>query len=186
MNKIEVGTRVTPFPMPVTLVGTKINDRVNFMTVAWINRINNNPPIWGAGIGKHHFTVDGLKQNKTFSINIPSAAMVTKTDYCGLGSGRKIDKTDLFEVFYGKLGNAPMIKDCPLTMECEVYNMIELPTNFLVLGEVIAAYSESKYLTDERLDLMKMSPMVLTMPDNRYWTVGDYLAKAWGEGKSLM
>jgi flavin reductase (DIM6/NTAB) family NADH-FMN oxidoreductase RutF len=186
MSKIEIGPRVTPYPMPVTIVGTRFDDRVNFMTVAWINRINNDPPIWAAGINKRHYTIEGLKQAKTFSINFPSSEMITKTDYCGLGSGKKIDKTKVFEVFYGKLGNAPMIKDAPLAIECEVYDVIELPTNNLVLGKVIAAYTEAKYLTDEKLDLKKMNPVVLTMPDNRYWTVGEYLAKAWDEGKKMM
>ncbi len=185
MSKIKIGTRVTPYPMPVTIIGTMIDDQVNFMTVAWINRINGNPPIWGAGIGKHHYTIEGIKQKKTFSINIPSAEMITKTDFCGLGSGRKIDKSGIFQVFYGDLGNAPMIQDCPLTIECKLYDMIELPTNYLVLGEVVEAYTESRYLSDDNMDLEKIDPVVLTMPDNRYWKVGEFLARAWNEGKKL-
>ena len=186
MSKIEIGPNVTPYPMPVTMVGTLVEGKVNFMTVAWVNRFNYNPSIWGAGINKRHYTSEGLRQTRTFSINFPNADMVTKTDYCGLGSGKKIDKSEVFEVFYGELGNAPMIKDCPLTIECEVYDMIDLPTNYLVLGKVIAAYTEERYLTEEKLDLKKMKPVLLTMPDNRYWTTGEYLAKAWDEGKKIM
>jgi flavin reductase (DIM6/NTAB) family NADH-FMN oxidoreductase RutF len=185
MKKVNIGKGVTPYPMPVTLVGTNIDGKANFMTVAWINRMNYNPPIWAAAINKRHYTIKGLKQNNAFSINFPSVELVTKTDYCGLSSGKKIQKSDIFEVFYGVLDNAPMIQDCPLSIECKLYDMIELPTNFLVLGEVVAAYTEKRFLTDDKLDLPKMDPLVLTMPDNRYWRVGEYIAEAWGEGKNF-
>ncbi|MFW9834798.1 MAG: flavin reductase family protein [Candidatus Thorarchaeota archaeon] len=186
MSKINVGTRVTPYPMPVTLVGTIVDGRINFMAVAWINRMNNNPPIWSAGINKKHHTVKGILEQKTFSINFPSVDMIERTDFCGLGSGKKIDKSGVFDVFFGELGNAPMIRECPLTIECKLHNTMDLGTNLLVLGEVIAAYTENQYLTDGKIDVKKVNPAVLTMPDNRYWTVGDYLAKAWDVGKKLM
>jgi flavin reductase (DIM6/NTAB) family NADH-FMN oxidoreductase RutF len=185
MNKISIGPRVTPYPMPVTLVGTIVESRVNFMTVAWINRMNYNPPIWGAGINKRHLTVRGIKENGEFSINFPSIDMIEKTDYCGLGSGTRIDKSQVFDVFYGELKNAPMIQECPLTIECKLHNIIEMPTNLLVLGNVEAAYTEEKYIIEDKLDIKKINPPVLTMPDNKYWTVGDYLADAWRVGKSF-
>ena len=186
MDKINIGSRVTPYPMPVTLVGTLVDGRVNFMAVAWINRLNNNPPIWGAGINKRHLTVKGIEEQRAFSINIPSVEMLEKTDYCGLGSGTKIDKSEVFEVFYGELGNAPMIQECPLTVECKLHDIIDLSTNLLVLGEVVAAYTDDRYLTDGKVDVKKVNPVVLTMPDNRYWAVGDYLAQAWNVGKKLI
>ena len=61
----------------------------------------------------------------------------------------------------------------------------ELPTNSLYLGEVVAAYCEEQFLTDGKPDIVKLNPLALTMPDNRYWGVGKYLGKAWGEGKKL-
>ncbi len=186
MNKVKIGQQVTPYPMPVTLIGTKVESKVNFMTVAWITRLNYNPPIWGAAINKRHYTMDGLKQNREFSINFPSMDMVTKVDYCGLGSGKKIDKTDVFTVFYGELENAPMIQDCPLTIECRLRDLIDLPTNTIVLGDVVESYTTKEYLTDDKIDIKKMNPIILTMPDNRYWSVGEYLAKAWDIGKKMM
>lgn len=183
MDQVKMGTRVTPCPMPVTLVGTKVEGRVNFMAVAWIARVNNKPPIWGAGIAKRHFTMKGIHENREFSINFPTAEMITETDYCGLGSGSKIDKSDVFDVFYGALEGAPMIAGCPLAIECRVHDVVDMPTNYLVLGEVVEAYSEERFLTDDRLDIKKANPVVLTMPDNRYWTVGEHVADAWDAGK---
>ncbi|TFF91773.1 flavin reductase family protein [Candidatus Thorarchaeota archaeon] len=185
MDQVKLGTQVTPCPMPVTLVGTKVGGRVNFMAVAWIARVNNKPPIWGAAIAKRHFTMEAIRESSEFSISFPTADMIEQTDYCGLGSGRKIDKSDVFDVFYGTLDGAPMIQGCPLSIECRLYDIVEMPTNNLVLGEVVGAYSEERYLTDSRLDITKANPVVLTMPDNRYWTIGQHLADAWSVGKSF-
>ena len=112
--------------------------------------------------------------------------MIEETDYCGLVSGRKTEKSELFKVFYGELKTAPMIKDCPLNIECKLYDIYELPTNPMYIGEIVAAYTEEKYLTDGKPDIKKINPFVLTMPDNSFWAVGEYLGKAWGIGKKLM
>lgn len=61
-------------------------------------------------LNKSHYTCTGIKENGTFSINIPSVEMVAKTDYCGLVSGNDGDKSILFHTFYGILENAPMIQ----------------------------------------------------------------------------
>jgi flavin reductase (DIM6/NTAB) family NADH-FMN oxidoreductase RutF len=62
---------------------------------------------------------------------------------------------------------------------------MEFPTNYLFVGEILAAYSEEQYMTDGKLDIEKMKPLLLTMPDNSYWTVGDYKKPAWKTGMSL-
>lgn len=76
-----------------------------------------------------------------------------------------------------------MIEGCPLAIECRVHDIVELPTNYLVLGEAVEAYSEERFLTEDGLDIRKANLVVLTMPDNRYWTVGECLADAWEVGK---
>jgi flavin reductase (DIM6/NTAB) family NADH-FMN oxidoreductase RutF len=184
-EKINIGNNVFVYPMPVTLVGTQVEGRVNFMTVGWISRVNGNPPYIGIGINKNHYTARGILENGGFSVNFPSADMVEKTDYCGIVSGRKEDKSKLFEVFYGKFEAAPMIKACPLNLECGLVETLEFPTHYLFVGEILAAYSEEQYLTDGMLDIEKMKPLLLTMPDNSYWTVGDYKRAAWKTGLVL-
>jgi flavin reductase (DIM6/NTAB) family NADH-FMN oxidoreductase RutF len=155
------------------------------MTVAWMNRLNGNPPIWGLAIGKKAYTLKGIKVNRTFSINIPSIDLVVKADYVGIVSGRNVDKSKLFEVFYGKLGTVPMIQECPLCVECKVYDIVELPRTDLVLGEIIAAYTEEHYMSDGKLDPMKINPFMLTQPDNHYWGLGKIVADAFAIGKTL-
>ncbi len=184
-EKISIENNVFVYPMPVTLVGTEVEGKVNFMTVGWISRVNGNPPYICIGIGKNRYTAKGILDNRGFSVNYPSANMVKKTDYCGIVSGRKEDKSKLFEVFYGKFETAPMIKECSLNLECGLVETMELPTHYLFVGEILAAYSEEQYMTEGRLDIEKMKPLLLTMPDNSYWTVGNYKGVAWKTGLSL-
>lgn len=107
------------------------------------------------------------------------------TDYTGLVSGRKIDKSELFEVFYGELQAAPMIASCPLTIECKVTQAVDLPTNTFFIAEMITVFTEDKFLTDGKPDYTKIKPFVLTMPDNNFWSLGEIVGKAWDAGKKL-
>jgi flavin reductase (DIM6/NTAB) family NADH-FMN oxidoreductase RutF len=112
--------------------------------------------------------------------------MVEKVDYCGIVSGKETDKSHLFRIFYGELKTAPMISECPVTAECKVIQIIDLPSTLLILGEMVAAYSESRYLTENRLDISKVDPIALSVPDNRYWGgVGRYLGDAWSIGNKV-
>ena len=185
MDKINLGNIVYVYPMPVALVGANVAGRANFMTAAWLNRVNNNPPLLAVAVNRAHYTNGGIRENQTFSINFPSADLVEQVDFCGLVSGRKTDKSGVFTVFYGELETAPMIDDCPLCLECRLQQIVELPSNDLFIGEIVAGYTEADYLTDEKLDVRKMNPLLLTMPDNQYWTVGEPVAKAWSVGKAL-
>jgi flavin reductase (DIM6/NTAB) family NADH-FMN oxidoreductase RutF len=185
MGKISIGTNISIYPMPVTLLGAIVEDRANFMAAGWITRVNLKPPMLAVGLNKIHYTPTGIRENSAFSVNFPSADMVEKTDYCGLVSGRKTDKSNIFDVFYGELKTAPMISECPLCLECRLVDIYELPSNNLFIGEIVASYTEEKYLTDNKPDIKKINPLVLTMPDNNYWTVGKHAGVAWKVGMKL-
>jgi flavin reductase (DIM6/NTAB) family NADH-FMN oxidoreductase RutF len=96
------------------------------------------------GMNKGHYTNAEIKEHGTFSVNIPSIDMVTKTDYCGLVSGRRVDKGALFETFYGKLGSAPMIKECPVNMECRLIQTIDFPRHDIFIGEIAETYCDER------------------------------------------
>jgi flavin reductase (DIM6/NTAB) family NADH-FMN oxidoreductase RutF len=185
MGKISAGRNVFMYPMPVTLLGTLVDKKPNFMTLGWVTRVNANPPTVGCGVGRHHHSVRGIEENKTFSINFPSATMMEKTDYCGIFSGKDTDKSSLFDVYYGELKTAPMITECPLSLECRLEVTVKNPTNNLYIGEIIASYTEQKYLSNGKPDMKKINPLLLSMPDNHYWTVGECAGDAWSAGKNL-
>jgi flavin reductase (DIM6/NTAB) family NADH-FMN oxidoreductase RutF len=184
MEKIKVDRNAFMYPMPVVLVGTMIENRPNFMTVAWISRVNFQPPLVAVAIGLRQYTNGGIQTHQTFSVNIPSVDLIEKVDFCGLVSGRNRDKSKVFEIFNGELPNTPMVKDCPLTMECKVIQTVNLPADYLYIGEIVNAYCEDRYLTDGKPDIHKMKPFTLTMPDNQYWKIGEKAGKAWSIGKN--
>ena len=184
MKKILID-RNTFIPMPVTLVGALVDGKPNFMAVGWVSRVNAAPPCIAVGIYKGHYTPVGIEQNRAFSVNFPGTDLLVETDYCGIVSGRKADKSKIFDLFYGELKTAPMIDPCPLCLECRLLDVHELPTNKLFIGEIVASYTEEKYLTDGQPDYKKMDAMILTMPDNKYWTLGVVAGDAWSEGKKM-
>jgi flavin reductase (DIM6/NTAB) family NADH-FMN oxidoreductase RutF len=182
MEKIKIDNNAFIYPMPMSLVGSVVDGKVNFLAVAWVSRVNFKPPMIGVALGGH-YTNKGIEEHKEFSINIPGSSMIEKTDYCGLVSGSRTDKSKLFDIFYGELKEAPMIKECPVCMACKVHDIVRLPSNTLFIGEIVEAFSEDQYLTDGHPDVKKINPFTLTMPDNGYWAVGDNVGRAWSIGK---
>jgi flavin reductase (DIM6/NTAB) family NADH-FMN oxidoreductase RutF len=171
--------------MPVSLVGAQVDGKANFMTVAWLSRVNFDPPMIAVAIGASHQTPRGIRQNQTFSVCLPSADLMERTDYCGLVSGARVDKSGVFEVFYGDLETAPLIAECPLCAECVLAEIVELPSNLLIIGNVAAVHADDSILTGDRPDPAKLAPLLLTMPDNLYWSLGEPVGKAWSVGKVL-
>jgi flavin reductase (DIM6/NTAB) family NADH-FMN oxidoreductase RutF len=185
MSKVRLENNTFVYPMPVTLLGTLVQGKPNFMALGWVTRVNASPPLIGCGVGNHHLTSRGIQETRTFSINFPSREMIVRTDYCGLVSGLKEDKSALFEIFYGDTGTAPMIRECPLSLECRLTGAQEYATNTFFTGEITGAYADPSVLSEGRPDIRKMDPLLLTMPDNMYWTVGEPAGKAWNIGKTL-
>jgi len=186
MEKIEIGKSRVFYPMPCSLVGANVTGKPNYLTVAWFSMVNPEPPYLAVAMNKAHYTNSGIKENGTFSVNIPSAQMAEATDYCGIVSGKKVDKSHVFETFYGKLETAPMIRECPFSVECRLVQTVELPAEELFIGEIVAAYCGEGCLTDGAPDLRKINPFVLIMPDRKYLALGQELGPAWQMGKKLI
>lgn len=101
----------------------------------------------------------------------------------GLVSGRKQDKSKLFEIFYGDNRNAPLVREAAFSLECELVKAVELPDNTLFVGEITGAWgTEGCLLEDGSPDYRKAGAFLLTVPDNSYLGFGEYLGKAWSIG----
>jgi len=172
VKKIKIGNNPYLLPMPMVIVGSSIGKRPNFMAVAWVSRVNAKPALMSIAIGRHATAQAYYNTRGEYSINIPPVDLVKETDLLGIVSGSDFDKSSLFEVFYGSLRKAPMIRQCPVTMECKVVQAVELPVDVLFIGEVVGVWSEERFLSDGNPDVEKVKPFCLTMPDNRYWSVG--------------
>ena len=123
----------------------------------------------------------------TFSVNTPSPDLLKETDYCGLVSGRDADKAAVcgFEVFYGELETAPLIEQCPLNLECRVVHMLNLGMHCLVIGQVEGSHISEEYLTDGKPDIDRINPVVFCKESAAYFSVGDFIGKAFGVGREL-
>jgi len=184
MAKRELGARNCLYPLPTVLVGALVKGRPNFITIAHVGIMDLQTV--SLGMNKTHFTKAGIFENRTFSVNIPSQDMVEKTDYCGLVSGKTVDKSKLFKVFFGKLQTAPMIEECPVNMECRLVKTADFPAHDIFMGEVVATYCDESVLDDEgRLDYARLRPILFTMHDAGYWRLGERFADAWSVGKGL-
>ena len=186
LDKKEIGAKTFLYPMPVVLVGTVVNGQPNFLTIAYCGIAQHNPAMITVALGKSHYSNAAVRDNGTFSVNIPSVDMVKAVDYCGLYSGKQVDKSQVFEVFYGKLETAPLIADCPVNMECKLVQTVDAGGGSdIFLGAIVGVYAEDKYINNGLPDIKKIDPLVFSMHDNNYWRIGDHVAKAWHAGKAF-
>lgn len=183
MTKLKVDNNVN-IPMPVGIIGTKIEGKENFMAVGWVCRANYKPPMVAVSIGTQHYTIQGIEQNKCFSLFFGGQNSLIKNDYVGLVSGSNEDKSGVYDVFYGDLEHAPLIKDEGVSMECKLVQSIELPTNTLFIGEIVAAFCDELYIRDNHPKFVDFGAYFLTMPENNYYAFGQHIGKAWNYGKA--
>ncbi|MBU3217383.1 flavin reductase family protein (plasmid) [Clostridium estertheticum] len=185
MDKIKMGNKNYLYPNPIILVGTNVNGKPNYLNVSYCGIVNRIPAMISISLNRSHYTCTGIKQNKSFSINIPSVEMLEVTDYCGIVSGKDVDKSNIFNTFYGGLKDVPMIQECPINMECRVVHELDLGgTNIIIIGEVVQTYSEEKYLTNNIPDLKKINPILVSIYEFNYYNVGEKIGKAWDVGKN--
>ena len=170
--------------LPVTIIGANVNGKPNFMTVGLFGWVEYKPRcIFSISIGKKQYTNVGIKENMTFSVNIPSEDILIKTDYIGINSGRNIDKTEIFNVFYGELKTAPMIDDAPVCYECKVVNTLDFDgVHDVFFGEVVKTYADDAILNDKGgLELKKINPCLLWFQN--YYSIGKEIGQAYSLGR---
>lgn len=182
-NMVKIENNAFGFPMPMVVVGAEVEGQANFLAVAWVSRVNFNPPLIAVALGKPHHTNKGIHQNREFSVCVPDAAMLKQVDYVGIVSGAKTDKSAVFKTFKGTLAKAPLIEGCTVAMECRLVQVVEMPTNELFIGEVVGTYGRADVLSDGELVRDNMHPFLLTMPDNAYWSLGTRIGHAWKDGQ---
>lgn len=187
MAKVSLKADRWMYPRPALLVGANVNGKANFMAVGGGGVVNAEPPMIGVPIRHHQYTLKGIYQNLTFSVNIPSADQVKETDYCGIVSGSKVDKVKAcgFKIFYGGLETAPLIEQCPMNLECKVVHILNLGIHAFVIGEVKSTQISGECLTDGKPDVGKMRPMIFNLEAREYGAFGPVIARAFSVGREL-
>ncbi len=166
-------------PLPVILVGAQVNGKPNYLVIGYSCPFDFGRYIFFS-ISKTRYTTIGIHENMTFSINIPSEDLIDKTNVCGNNSGRDIDKSSLFDNFYGELKTAPMIRECPINIECEVHEILDYDRNEGIIGRVVKSYVNHQYTIEEdgeiNLDWRKIHPIIwATGGDFNYYKLGERL-----------
>lgn len=186
MSKVTMGPSTWIYPMPALLIGANVDGKATFMTAAWCGIANGEPPMISVGIRPSRYTYKGIRQNMTFSANVPSVDLTRETDYCGIASGAKVNKVEecRFQVYYGKLGSAPLIEQCPVNLECRVVHILALGSHSLVIGQVEETHISEECLSEGKPDVDKIKPIIFTAaPARRYQAFGEILGKAFGIGR---
>ncbi len=188
MKKTTVGPMTLLYPKPALLIGANVRGKPNFMTVAWAGIVNQKPPMLSMAIRRQRYTFKGIEENQTFSVNIPSEDLVVETDYCGLESGGKIDKSALcgFTVFFGKLETAPLIEQCPVNLECRLIQKVEFKTHVLCIGQIEEVHVNDACLTNGKPDVEKVRPLIFSSGlEYAYFGLGRRIAAGFHAGKKL-
>ena len=185
MTKKALGPQPLLWAHPTVLVGAMVDGKPDFAAVAWTGVAASKPPAVTIALQHHRYSLKGIRKNYTFSINIPSADIVKETDYCGLISGSKTDKVAdcKFTVFYGKLPTAPLIEQCPINLECEVVQFIDMGSHLLIIGTVTEVYATEECLTDGKPDVLKVKPFTFFPP--KYRLIGVPIADTFKSGREI-
>lgn len=163
------------YPVPVVLVTcTDSSGKSNIITIAWAGVACSDPPTIGIAIRPGRYSHGIIKQGGEFVVNVPSMDILKETDGCGVVSGRDVDKFEKFgltQVPSAKV-KPPLIKECPVNIECRVKNVVSLGAHDLFLGEVVAVHVEGEILDEKgNIDYRRACPFVYNQGE--YWSIGE-------------
>ena len=165
------------YPLPVVMVSlADRDDRPNIITLAWVGTVCTNPPMVSISVRPERYSYPILKETGEFVINLTTKELAFATDYCGVKSGRDVDKfkeMGLTPIPASEV-KAPMIKEAPVSIECRVKEIRELGSHHMFLAEVVAVHADERYMDENnRFDLNLAKPLV--------YSHGEYM----GTGKQL-
>lgn len=139
-------------PVPVVLIASKNKDgKTNVFTVAWTGTICTKPPMLSISVRPERLSYEYIKETMEFTVNIPHYGIVRETDFCGVKSGRDINKIDAlgFTMIDSDNINVPYIDECPINIECKVKEIIPLGSHHLMLAEVMSSHISDEIIDDK-------------------------------------
>jgi flavin reductase (DIM6/NTAB) family NADH-FMN oxidoreductase RutF len=160
-------------PLPAVLVTCGKDESANVFTVAWTGIVCTKPPMLSISVRKERHSYNLIDENGEFCVNLPTESLVRAVDYCGVKSGREVDKFkemkltkgDSFEV------ECPSIEECPLTLECRVNRKIELGSHDMFIADIVAVGADES-LIDENGRLMLERARLFAYAHGDYFTLG--------------
>lgn len=165
-------------PLPAVLVSCGTAEKPNLITVAWTGITNTVPPKTYISVrpGRHSYGL--LKETGEFVINLPTAAMARAVDYCGMYTGKKVDKfakTGLTPAPSAEV-SVPSVGECPISLECRITDRIPLGSHEMFLADILSVrVDESCIDKNGRLDIARAGLMAFA--HGEYFALGKKLGK---------
>lgn len=160
------------YPLPVVMISVADKEgKANIITVAWAGTVCTNPPMVSISVRPERYSYDILKETGEFVINLTTKDLAYATDYCGVKSGRDVDKFKEMKLtpISGEMVKAPMIKESPVNLECRVTQVLPLGSHDMFLAEVVAVHADKQYMDEKgKFHLEYAQPIV--------YSHGSYLA----------
>ena len=140
MSKIKWkgGTLLAPVPPVMVSCGTM--EKPNIITVAWTGLINTIPPKTYISVRPSRHSYELIKESGEFAINLTPTSLVKQADWCGIHTGRKVDKFARCNLTPDEANeiSAPLILECPISLECKVFDVIPMGTHDMFLADIVA------------------------------------------------
>ncbi|MGL5067166.1 MAG: flavin reductase family protein [Sarcina sp.] len=143
MNKIEFKPSVMLNPVPAVMISSRNKaGKDNIFTVSWVNTICTRPPMLSISIRPERLSHEYISESMEFIVNIPSTSLTYETDFCGVKTGKKVDKIKELNLNMKEAThvNAAYIDDCPVTIECRVKQIIPLGSHDLFIADVLGSH----------------------------------------------
>lgn len=187
--KKDLGVKAAVYPMPVLMIATyDENGVVDVMNAAW-GMINASDKI-ALNISAGHKTVKNLKKTKAFTVSLADVKHVKEADFFGIASGNtmddKFERSGLTAVKSSRV-NAPVIEEFPITMECELAEIVDTDNVYSVIGKIVNVIADDSVLDEkDAVDIEKAGILMFDQFKAGYYVSGEKVGQAWNSGKELM
>ncbi len=152
------------YPLPVVMVSMADRDgKFNIITIAWAGTVCTNPPMVSISVRPERYSYPILKETGEFVINLTTKDLAFATDFCGVKSGRDLDKFKELGLtpLAGTQVRAPLIAESPVNIECRVREVMPLGSHDMFLSDVVAVHADEKYMDQKRkFHLEQANPIV--------------------------
>lgn len=141
------GNMVYPVPAVMVSVADK-SGKTNILTVAWTGTICSDPAMLYISVRPERYSYHMIEETKEFVVNLTTNKLAKATDYCGVRSGRDVDKWKEAHLTPEKAQqiSAPLIRECPVNIECKVVDIKKLGSHVMFLAKVVAVNVDTEYL----------------------------------------
>lgn len=184
--KIEFNNGIIT-PLPVLILATyNAEGKPNAMNAAWGGQVGGD--LISISLGKHPST-ENIKLNKAFTVSFATKQYTAECDYVGIVSFDKVpDKLERAGFTVSKSGkvNAPIIDQLPVAIECEAVDIISEYGETRVVGKIVGMTADESVLTDGKVDLSKLEPIMFDSSANAYRVIGENVGGAWQAGRKFM